>query len=100
MNNGKYEYNPKIEDWFNEQIDERQNIFCKECKCATNQKESKKFLLYREYLIIAINRGEDYNNQSKVDYSLEININGVYFKLAGVVKRMEDKGTKVEQFNE
>ena len=93
-NSGKYEYTPKIEDWFNEQIDERQNIFCKECKCATNQKESKKFLLIRENLIIAINRGEDYNNQSKVDYSMEIDLNIIHFELVGVVKRMEDKGNE------
>jgi serine/threonine protein kinase len=93
--NEKKEYEPNIEEWFILQfkhISEKKNIYCENCKCITTQNESKSIVRFPENLIIAINRGDDYNNQSEVKYSEEINLGGTIFKLIGVVKRMVDKG--------
>ena len=92
--NEKKEYEPNIEEWFCLQykhISEKKNIYCKNCKCFTTQNEFKSIVQFPEYLIIAINRGEDYHNQSEVKYSEEIDLGGIIFKLIGVVKRMVDK---------
>lgn len=96
-NNNIYEYEPNVEKWFliqqehNKLLSEKQNIFCEVCKCVTSQYESKIFENFPNNLIIVINRGEGYNNKSKVIYSLTMNLGGLIFELVGVVKRITDK---------
>ena len=93
-----YEYEPDIEYWLGIQQDhicEKHNIYCDNCKCTTIQNESKTIVKIPDNIIIAINWGEGYKNKSKkIKYALEINLGKGFYKLIGVVKRMEDKNGK------
>ena len=86
-----------VQKWFNTQFGHKseKHIQCNKCKSPILQ-ESKTFLKWQTNLIISINRGEDYHNQSEFTYankSGNINLGDCIFKLIGLVRRrIDEKG--------
>ena len=85
-----YQYEPKLVSWFNKQYNHGKllNITCKTCKSKLS--EFKQIEPFQHHLVITINRGEGYNNKSKIVYPLEINLNFPY-DLVGIIKRISDE---------
>ena len=98
----RYAHEKDVEKWFviqqnhKHKLSKKYNITCKNCLFVEEQIESKIFKKLPLNLIISINRGENYENKSKVEYSLNIILSGKIYGLIGVIKRI--KNEKEEYF--
>ena len=75
---------------------------CVKCKEETEHKESKIFYLFPYQLVLAFDRGNDYENKTKINYPEKLDLSDIskdkkyspkIFDLVGVIKRC-DIGTK------
>ena len=75
---------------------------CVKCKEETEHKESKIFYLFPYQLVLAFDRGNDYENKTKINYPEKLDLSNIakdkkyspkIFNLFGVIKRC-DIGTK------
>mgnify|MGYP002624845056 CR=1 FL=1 len=75
---------------------------CVKCKEETEHKESKIFYLFPYQLVLAFDRGNDYENKTKINYPEKLDLSNIpkdrkyspkIFDLVGVIKRC-DIGTK------
>ena len=98
----RYIQEKEIEKWFiiqqnhKHKLSDKYKINCRTYLSINEQIESKKFKKLPINLIISINRGEKYENKSKVEYSLSLLLSGKIYDLVGVIKRI--KNEKEEEY--
>ena len=98
----KYIPEKDVEKWFiiqqehKHKLSEKYKIICRTFSSINEQIESKIFKKLPLNLIISINRGENYENKMKVEYSLNIILSGKIYDLVGIIKRI--KNEKEEYF--
>ena len=76
---------------FNEQKGIFCGIFCQECQKATVHKESKSFYYTAKNVIIILNRGENCENKTEIDFGEELELLNIKYRLIGIIE-LKDEG--------
>ena len=71
-------------------FNEQKGIKCEECKKATVHKESKSFFCTAKNLIIILNRGENFENNSFIDFDEKLELLNNQYQLIGIIELKED----------
>ena len=88
--------NLNIKDGFNcllndeKSFNEQKGIFCNKCKKATVHKESKSFYYTAKNIIIILNRGENCENKTFIDFGEELELLIFKYQLIGIIELKED----------
>ena len=88
--------NLNIKDGFNcllndeKSFNEQKGIFCNKCKKATVHKESKSFYYTAKNIIIILNRGENCENKTFIDFGEELELLIFKYQLIGIIELKEE----------
>ena len=88
--------NLNIKDGFNcllndeKSFNEQKGIFCQECQKATVHKECKSFYYTAQNIIIILNRGENCENKTIIDFGEELELLIFKYQLIGIIELKED----------
>jgi hypothetical protein len=81
-----FEYLLNDEKIFNEQ----KGIICKKCQKVTVHKESKFFYYTAKNIIIILNRGENCENKTFIDFDEKLKLLNIEYQLTGIIELKDD----------